>query len=403
MSGLLDGFQRGYGMMDNHYSKQDARNFRDTQYQDQQARLAKQDKRVARQDKMNENEHVLRMQGLAQGNALNGKQLANYDDDRVKNNEIKDQQIKGQGLINQGRQQTLNTNSKAATQKKQKEMFMEVAQALEGYRVGMNVNMDRIHEISKQLQGTQYGFLFNDIQQRTIEMLNADLDAGQGLSKETLLHINQGGIPEIKAAIGKPSRYGSPITDVVATNVVNDESGEGFRVALVVTDQDGNTYNSFINEERDANSPIKSVNSDSVFKHLASQKYILDEARESGFLDSLKQHSAMQMQAQSQRTPAKIQYLQMLEQKYGADAARQFALFGKIQDPQKRQDAISKFAYTQASREIGFENLSKVEQQKRAAEIANQFNMLGQLENQIGNEGESDFKQSIAEMIRNAE
>jgi hypothetical protein len=377
MNGLLDGFKVGYGLMDNHYNRKDAREFRDQQYADQQqryadsqARLAQQDQRQSRIDKQKENEHVLRMTGLAQSNQLNQKDLDNYD-------EVQKLNMQSDRLAIEAQQQKIDDNERKIKKEREDQAFAELMNMVEAKSKNFRPDMKRFFELSKELEGTQRNFLSNEILQRTIDQFTADMEAGRGLSKDLLNFANNGGIPEIKAAIGKMGRYGSPIADVELVNAEIDETGENVRAALIVTDENGDQYSSFVNEDRDATSPIKNINLDTIIKHYAGQKFVLDEARTNGLLDDINNYRISLQQKSALKPTVLQQNAQYIASIYGEDAARQYTLFGKIQDPQKRQDAINKWAYEQAAnQDLNFNNLPPIEQKKRIANILNTLNNL---------------------------
>ena len=318
MAAISNGFAQGFGLMNQFYNTQDNKQaradnvaFRDKQYADNQARTTKIDTERAEDRAYNRARDVKQDARQKSQDAIGAAKSGLT------------MQVKGKQLKNADKQSAMM--DKQAKQDEDFRKFQTISYNLEGAKVGGNFNMELNAKLANELKGTQYGFFADALQSDTIDMVNKDLQTGR-ISKESLKLINQGGIPELKAAIGKPSRFGSPIVDVVMVGVEpKDEKLETGNIKLIVTDKANNTYESFINEDRDASSAIKDINLGTLMQHLSAQKTLLDAGREQGFVQYMRQHSAVNqaiggVQGGDKQT-AMMKNDQYLRQNYGDIAA----------------------------------------------------------------------------------
>jgi hypothetical protein len=326
MNGLLDGFKTGYGLMDNHYRNEDAKQFRDQQYGDQQTQRGIQNDRnkvldgyAKTQSDQGTESHNANMANMGLQTQLNEKKLATYDVDKKRIDKTQDQTHANAELQGKFAEARLTAAQKQAKDKETSDKGMMLSNMIEAHKAGMEVDYDKFLEISNSVKDTQWGFLSDSLpQKQSVRALARDVQSGN-ITSETLQLLNNGGMPELKAAVGKPSRFGSPITDVaIASLEPTNEAGDKFAIRLLVRDEAGNVYQSAVNEGRDADSPLKELDADKIIQHLIAQNTILDEAEQSGILDKVAQHKAMQMQYQGNKPTALMMNDQYLRQNYTA-------------------------------------------------------------------------------------
>jgi len=345
MNGLLDGFRVGYGVVDNYMDKKDSREFRDQQYADQKQRQGLQDKRQSEIDGMNRSEHAVKMADYGLGLQQKEKQLASFDEDRELNVAGKKASNTSLSLGNTVRKKQIDAYDDKEVKAKQAQSATNITNAIEMNKVGGEVDWNALSRDMESLQGTQWGFLWDGKQQAALKSLTADISKGT-ITSETLQLLNNGGMPEIKKAIGKPSRFGSPISDVAIAGLEPSKDGKAFSIRLLVRDEAGNTYQSAVNEGRDADSPLKEIGTDKILQHLTAQNAILDEAERSGFIEKLGQHKAMQMQSSSKGgTPAKIQEYEYLQNMLGQEGFERWLTTSKGKDQKTLEMNASVQAY----------------------------------------------------------
>jgi hypothetical protein len=369
MNGLLDGFKTGYGLMDNHYRNEDAKDFRDQQYDDQKKRQVIQDGYTKTQSEQGTESHDANMANMGLQTQLNTKKLATYDADKERLDKTQNQTLANAELQGKFNQERLTAAQKQAKDKEIAEKGVQVTNILEAKRAGMEVDFNKYNQLTEELEGTQWGFLGNDIQRRSVRALGEDIKNGE-ITSETLQLLNNGGMPELKKSIGKPSRFGSPITDVVIASLEpTNETGDKFAIRLLVRDEAGNVYQSGVNEERDAgDSPLKELDADKVIQHLMAQNAILDEVEQSGILEAAGQHKAMQMQ-QGSKVPASVQKYQYLDNLLGREQFKQWLTTTKDKSPRQLQFEANKIANEAVSNDMSLYNASPEEKAQAVLRI----------------------------------
>ncbi|MFC7002515.1 hypothetical protein ACFQMB_14320 [Pseudobowmanella zhangzhouensis] len=292
MSGLVSGFQAGFNMMDRYYrNKEDDRrwniqNERAETLHGLQVENLTRDGQIKQHtiDRLPELDRQadasfnakLTLTGLQSENAemegeLKGKQLKNYDADHARKVRADNAQIASSEAATAASKASTESSTVATRannlrvqEAERKAKLDEARNAFSGlenimaaYEAGMGVNFQDVYEHAKKLEGTQYDVLFNPVLQETARLIRRDMSNGGKLSQELLVKLNNGGLPELKKSVGKPGRFGAPITDVAIVNM-EPVGGNKFKLQVMVRDADGNVYPSEVNEGRDASGGILS-------------------------------------------------------------------------------------------------------------------------------------------------
>jgi hypothetical protein len=289
MSALLEGFRTGWGAMSQHNQQQENKRRYDQQYQ-----------RQLTQDEMNAALHNERLTAAQNANVIGANQVSRLDT----NNQYTDTS-RALGLQNQVAQTQVNTNqaNRIDTLNTQQDTLFDLRSGNEqlsqqqtqnalNRQPAMFANEDKVNALNLSTAEMQNGeqkktmlmrdltmaqstgdpevmadFMvrnINDLQGTnlagfsTVQGIESGITLGDSLNngdlKSAAAAANTFFKPQLNKAIGGMGKNGKPITDVQIAGI--QEAGEGFRIPITVTTQDG-SYPSFISELRssDPNDP----------------------------------------------------------------------------------------------------------------------------------------------------
>ena len=271
LTGLLQGFNNGYSMVDNHMKDKKA----DERYQ---AGVTRQEKR----DKVLDERYQTGVTRQAEMDKMHKTTFENQQEDR--------KERKSQLAVKQGRE-TYKFNE---LQRKGRydNVMQGIANAYSADKTGANIPQEKWLEWREQAKGTNAEVLFDTTKQEANNYLVEQLKTGfEGADDEAIKNAtNKYLSSQINRHIeeGIEDKEGNPINGMEFSRWQDD--GKGGLIAHVnVVKADGTVYEAPISEFRSADDddPIRVYNAEKLFDHLIAENQLIGVLNKTGYLQKL--------------------------------------------------------------------------------------------------------------------
>ncbi|MBO9492061.1 hypothetical protein J7384_16995 [Endozoicomonas sp. G2_1] len=359
--GLVEGFQAGWGMMNQHNQQQENKRRYDQQVALEQQRYD--DQKMQRDEIHNAN----------MANSALQRQALQHEVDNLQTNSALNQQVKKAQIdsVNTGtasRQFKLNS-AKEAKKKASLQERLAIALQQEGERPGTVSNLIQ----SKDFDSSNMVMLRDRDGRQQAKTLQQGIDHGlrTGDFSGAVGSYNKLFKRNLNRAVGSKSRDGSKIRDV---EVVGFEGGFGNqgRIRVKVTTEKG-AYDSYVSELRsaDPNDKVKFFSGEEIFRQATSMGMLADVIEQSGIPQTEAVNSARYMSAlnpQQNNVPSETQNVRNQARAMGLSEGEVWALRSMArQDPQRYQLARTNLIMDRLNNDTAYIS-AETPQEKQAIE-----------------------------------